>query len=105
MGQTDSFGDDMPEYQKKKRASRSELKALLQAQQYCCALSGLPLTPENAELDHRDPVSHGGSSAVGNLQWLHRDVNRMKSTMKNERFIALCRLVSSSDDGSGEEHF
>jgi 5-methylcytosine-specific restriction endonuclease McrA len=105
MAQANQCRTKQPEYQAKERATRSELKALLVFQQYCCSLSGLPLTPETAELDHITSLRDGGNHTVENLQWLHRDVNRMKTTMKQSRFVAMCRLIASSQNEDAEEHF
>lgn len=66
---------------------------LLERQNYRCALTGRPLTPELASLDHIVPVRCGGMHQIENAQVLHRNVNRAKTTMNNEEFIALCREV------------
>jgi len=71
---------------------------LFVAQQGKCALSGLPIRlPKrwndsgNASLDRID-------SDVGytksNVQWVHKDINRMKNMYDQDYFISLCRLVS-----------
>jgi 5-methylcytosine-specific restriction endonuclease McrA len=79
-----------------KKATATELKALLDVQQYCCALSGLPLTPEDAALDHIVAVSDGGTHEVNNLQWLNAEVNRMKGSMSQSRFIAIVKLIAAN---------
>lgn len=33
----------------------------------------------------------------GNVQWVHKDVNLMKSTHSNEEFIAWCKLISENN--------
>ncbi|NBW16910.1 MAG: HNH endonuclease [Caulobacteraceae bacterium] len=81
--------------QKSEKATGSQLKALLEDQQYCCALSGLPLTPETSALDHRTAVSNGGTHAIDNLQWLNADINKMKGNMDQGRFVRLCGLVAA----------
>lgn len=63
-------------------------------QNYRCALSGVPITPESAQLDHVVPLADGGDNTIENLQWLHEDVNSAKGTMSQERFIEMCRLVA-----------
>lgn len=73
----------------------SDLKKLLQMQGYKCALSGIRLTPKNAELDHKIPLSRGGANDLANLQWLSKEVNRAKGTMDNDEFIAMCKRVAS----------
>lgn len=81
----------------KTRATRKEILELLESQSYRCALSGVSLTPETAELDHILPVSMGGTNLIDNLQVLHKEVNRMKGNMDNARFVELCKLVSQQN--------
>jgi 5-methylcytosine-specific restriction endonuclease McrA len=66
---------------------------LLECQQYRCALTGRPLTPDTASLDHIVPVRCGGEHLIENTQVLHKDVNRAKATMTNAEFVQLCREV------------
>lgn len=75
-------------------ATATELKEILERQDYRCALSGVTLKPERAELDHKIAVSKGGCHKAENLQWLERNVNRAKGTMSNEDFIEMCRRVA-----------
>jgi 5-methylcytosine-specific restriction endonuclease McrA len=71
----------------------SNVLQLLEWQGYRCALTGRPLTPDTASLDHVVPVRNGGEHRIENVQVLHKDVNRAKSTMTNEEFVQLCREV------------
>lgn len=71
---------------------------LLEQQSYRCFLTGWELTPHNASLDHRLPVSRGGAHTISNAQALHEDVNRAKGTLTNEEFIELCRAVVRQAD-------
>jgi len=73
--------------------SYKDILELLKAQDYRCALSGWPLTPETAALDHVLAISRGGPHARSNLQVLHRDVNRAKHTLTNGEFVRLCHAV------------
>lgn len=65
-----------------------------------CALTGIPLVinyqrktgePHTASLDRID-------SSIGytlsNVQWVHKDINRMKNTFTQEHFIEMCKKVS-----------
>ncbi len=80
-----------------------KLLELIESQGYLCALSGRPLEPATAGVDHVVPVSRGGSHDIENVQVIHRDVNQAKSTMTNEEFIAMCReVVAWADRESGE---
>jgi hypothetical protein len=66
---------------------------LLEWQQYRCALTGRMLAPETASLDHIVPVREGGQHVIENVQVLHKEVNRAKSTLSHDKFIKLCREV------------
>ncbi len=72
--------------------------ALLAKQNYCCALTGRPLRPSDASLDHVLPVSRQGLHRLENAQVLHQDVNRAKGTLTNVEFVALCREVAAWAD-------
>ena len=79
---------------KQAEVDATDLKKLLEVQGYKCALSGVRLEPKNAELDHKVPLSRGGTNDLANLQWLDRNVNRAKGTMDNEEFIAMCKQIA-----------
>lgn len=81
------------------RASRTELRMLVDRQDRRCSLTGVPLTPDVAELDHIAPVSEGGDNSIDNLQVVHKVVNRMKGAMGNEEFVAWCQLVADRSGG------
>jgi 5-methylcytosine-specific restriction endonuclease McrA len=102
------MGEEMQsgvEHTKKKetkvRGKRSfrMLLALLESQGYLCALTGVRLEVETAELDHKIPVSRGGTNDLSNLQWIHKSINRAKGTMTNEEFIEACLRVASRYQG------
>lgn len=60
-----------------------------------CALTGLSIDfkskTNTASLDRRDS-SKGYDE--GNVWWVHKDINRMKSNFSTEHFTRLCELVS-----------
>ena len=72
------------------------LRAILIQQSYRCALSGVMLSPDIAELDHKKPLSRGGTHTLGNLQIVHPVVNRLKMQMENDEFIGWCKLIASN---------
>lgn len=97
MGTQSLFMDEKSEYSQEggsKAASRAELRALIEKQGYRCAMSGVALEPDTANLDHIVPVTEGGGHDIGNLQVLHRDVNRMKGQLSNEEFVRWCCLIA-----------
>jgi hypothetical protein len=86
LGVSASIGDS--------RATATQLKELVERQKYKCALSGISLTPETAQLDHVVALSDGGSNSIDNLQWLDGVVNRAKGTMSQDEFVAMCVRVA-----------
>lgn len=78
----------------RRKATARELMTVLQLQQFRCALTGKPLTPESARLDHRSPVSQGGGHDANNMQWVIENANRAKGTMSQDVFVALCKQVT-----------
>jgi hypothetical protein len=67
---------------------------LLETQKSLCALTGEPISFKdgNASLDR---IDSSVGYTEGNVQWVHRIINFMKSTMSQEQFIKWCFLVSS----------
>ena len=70
-----------------------EVHDLLVRQDFRCALTGEPLDPSDASMDHILAVSRGGPHTIENAQIVRKDVNRAKGTLTNEEFISLCRAV------------
>jgi hypothetical protein len=75
---------------------------LLEGQGYKCALSG-----EDIALAHgRNAFMHGRKTASidridsskgyisENIQWVHKDINRMKGPMSQDDFLNWCRKVA-----------
>ena len=80
---------------------RTRLKKLLADQGYKCALSGRQMTAKTASLDHKHPISRGGSNEPSNVQFVVDEVNLSKGTMTNEEFIILCLDVVNHARASG----
>jgi hypothetical protein len=65
-----------------------------------CALSGvaLSMTLHKAAYAMRtaslDRIDNAKGYTTGNIQWLHKDVNRMKGAFSTDRFIELCVSVA-----------
>jgi 5-methylcytosine-specific restriction endonuclease McrA len=80
---------------KEGKATPESLMELIKLQEYRCQLSGTLLEPSTAALDHKVPVSLGGTDSIENLQWVSYDVNRAKGSMSQEDFITMCKRVAS----------
>jgi len=72
-----------------------------------CALSGLPLTIEKSVSRKKgepnidaslDRIDSSKGYIVGNLQWVHKDVNKMKQNLTEKRLRELCRLIINHDN-------
>lgn len=77
--------------------SKKEVYDLFEAQQKKCALTGLPIqinsggkSGHTASLDRVDGAKGYSTS---NIQWVHKDVNRMKMCLPEDRLVELCRLI------------
>ena len=64
-----------------------------------CALSGLPLffkkrhisKNHNASLDR---IDNNKGYILNNIQWVHKDINKMKLDHTQNYFIEMCKLVA-----------
>ncbi|MGL5077132.1 MAG: hypothetical protein ACRDBG_15085 [Waterburya sp.] len=75
-----------------------ELLALAEKQRYKCALTGWDINVESskkktASLDRINPKM---GYTIDNVQWTHKDINLMKLTHSQERFIELCKAVANN---------
>jgi len=75
----------------------------LEGQRHRCALSGVPIvlsfravSTSTASVDRIDSTL---GYVPGNVQWVHRDVNRMKLNHAQGYFIDLCHCVSDCQRG------
>jgi hypothetical protein len=85
-----------------KNIDKKYLESLYKKQQGKCALTGMEI--KFAKTTRRDMIGYTTASidridsqkgyVKGNMQWVHKDVNRMKSNLKQDRFIELCCEVA-----------
>lgn len=78
---------------------------LLIKQNKKCALSGLDIDLSDnfkgTQIDYSevtaslDRIDSSKGYEVGNVQWVHKDINRMKNKHSEEYFIQLCKLVAN----------
>jgi len=47
-----------------------------------------------------DRIDSSIGYVMGNIQWVHKDINKMKSDFSQELFIAWCGLVASHQQGT-----
>lgn len=63
-----------------------------------CAFTGIPITFKNAyentpQTASLDRIDSSKGYEEGNLQWVHKNINKMKNTLADVHFISLCSAV------------
>jgi hypothetical protein len=76
---------------------------LFELQNRKCALSSVPIhlhtfTKRTASLDR---IDSGQGYVPGNVQWVHKDVNRMKNVYDQDYFIETCRKIAATHPNEG----
>lgn len=68
---------------------------LLVSQNHKCALSGrdIIIAADSSQTASLDRIDSSKGYIVGNLQWLHKDVNRAKNVMPQTDFVKMCQNV------------
>lgn len=68
----------------------------LEAQEFRCYYTGIEILPGvNASIDHKVPVSRGGSRAdIDNCVWCDRNINAFKNDSTDIEFIDLCKRIA-----------
>jgi hypothetical protein len=77
--------------------------ALYEKQGGKCALTGLPIElghkqtdPSTASLDR---INSKIGYVEGNVQWIHKDINKMKNIFDQDYFIEMCKRVADHSAG------
>lgn len=87
-------------------------RSLLLSQKFECALSGIQLVVAKTAREHEhgkttaslDRIDSSKGYLPENVQWVHKDINRMKMDLSQERFIQLCDMVSKNCQDSFGGH-
>ena len=75
------------------------IQSLFDKQQGRCALSGLPLKLKTRYKDSEytaslDRIDSSIGYIPGNVQWVHKHINKMKMEFDNDYFIECCRQIA-----------
>lgn len=79
-----------------------DLWALYLKQEKKCALSNLPINFRKRSKDtinntaSLDRVNSKNGYNINNVQWIHKDINRMKNSYSQEYFINICKLIAEN---------
>lgn len=84
--------------------TKEEAWQLFLEQERKCALSDLPLKFPSKEKARDgtaslDRIDSNKGYTSDNVQWIHKDINRMKMDMSENEFIRLCKLIISKNKG------
>lgn len=78
----------------------SEIYHLLQKQNYKCALSQLEIylvsNNKSRPTASLDRINSNGDYTIDNVQWVHKDVNKMKMDFNQSHFITMCKLIADA---------
>lgn len=81
--------------------TREYLWELFLAQERRCVFTGWELSFTSSYNDKAsrtaslDRIDSSRGYVEGNVQWVHRDVNKLKKNMTDKRFLELCHAVAS----------
>jgi hypothetical protein len=82
--------------------SMEYLWELFLKQERKCVISGLPITMGNKRNEwgtaSLDRIDNNLGYIEGNVQWLHKDINRMKWAHGQQYFIKLCKSVADYNE-------
>jgi hypothetical protein len=79
-----------------------DMSDLIIKQNYKCNISGMPIK-FNALKKHTaslDRIDNSKGYVKGNVQWLHKDINSIKSNYNQEYFIELCGYIYKNTKNS-----
>ena len=81
------------------------IRSLLVAQRCRCAITGLPLNPQQVNADHIVPLSRkelSPSPGQDNIWLVHKRVNAMKGTMTYAELVETCRQILAHHESTSE---
>lgn len=64
-----------------------------------CAISGLEIGFQDNPTASLDRIDNTKGYTELNVQWLHKDVNKMKSIFKQDYLISLCKSIANYNEG------
>lgn len=65
-----------------------------------CALSGVDIAFDGDEITASlDRIDNDKGYIAGNIQWIHKDINRMKNIFDNSYFIDICKKIAETYNG------
>ncbi len=85
-----------------KKLTKNKLLEILEKQNYKCALSNLKIQIgryyKNIETTASiDRIDSSKGYTINNIQWVHKDINKLKNIFNQTKFIQYCKLVAKNN--------
>lgn len=81
-----------------------EVEQLLFDCDFKCVLSGMNLIDDDGKfVGSLDRIDNMLGYVAGNIQWLHKDVNKMKWAFSQDYFITMCNRIAAMNIGNVDE--
>lgn len=93
------YGAKIRNFSISKDVTREYLWKLYLKQNGACAISGRKIFLPDSDTSNQDVtasldrINSSKGYVVGNVQWVHKYINRMKWELSQSRFIEICKLV------------
>jgi hypothetical protein len=85
------------------KITKEYMWSLFESQGRKCAISGMPIefgkTGKQYGTASLDRIDNTKGYLEGNVQWVHKDINKMKNVHTMEYFISLCKEVAAHNRG------
>jgi 5-methylcytosine-specific restriction endonuclease McrA len=81
-------------HRNKIKISPFQFWSIAKRQKLICPLTGRYLNGDIMSIDHKIPISKGGTHEISNLQFVHVEVNYAKRNLLQMNFIKLCKEVA-----------
>lgn len=87
------------------KVSIKELDCLIEKQNFTCALTGQKLIIDKTSRSSKttaslDRIDNSQGYIMGNIQFIHKDINRLKWSFNQEYFIKMCTMVANYHESS-----
>ena len=80
------------------KLNMEDFRSLLEDKQdYKCALTGLPLLPENVHIALKTPLKRGGKAALSNVYLVHESVAKLTRDHTRDEIRALAKAIIAKE--------
>ncbi len=81
------------------KMNSADFKRLLEdIQDYKCAITGLPLLPENVVISFKTPLSKGGKVALSNVCLVHECISKLAKDYTHDEIKVIAKAIVSAEE-------